>query len=170
VNNFIKIILVILLVFGAYSWNDNRVSETKDDWINYSFNNENINVMFPANPKIETALSMGIDVKLVKVKKFKNKYIVGLTKGIDEFSDETFYPFSLVKKGATIKTSKQISVDGFIGKEFYMDFNGKESIMRFIKYNDFLITQLAIYKKENKEKGEIDKFFKSLNINKERIN
>jgi hypothetical protein len=164
-NNIIKLILIVCLSFGAYTWNKTNNFGHENNWISYSFVKEKINVKFPENPKIEINSAMGINIKLARIKKFENEYIVGLTTGGD-FSQNKLYPYSLEKKGASIKSNKIISVDGFIGREFHMYFKGKEAIQRFIKYNGILVTQLAIYKKENKQKGEIDKFFKSLNINK----
>ena len=78
------------------------------------------------------------------------------------FSSDDMYPFSLTKKGAIIKSEKDIIINGYIGKEYRLVFNGKSVIQHFIKYEGSLINQLSIYKKSDLTDMKVGFFFKSL--------
>jgi hypothetical protein len=160
-NSFFKLFLVIGAIYGSYTWFNSDEGLKESDWVNYQFTLLNIKASFPLKPRVDNKKVQGTQVEFVTVNESKNHYSVGVVNGIS-FNSDDMYPFSLINKGAVIKSEKDIYINGYIGKEYQLVLNGKSVIQHFIKYKGSLINQLTIYKKTDITDKKVDFFFKSL--------
>ena len=148
-NNIVKLIILGLVVFGAYSaFNSKGISKTSDEnvtssWVRYSFISERFSAMFPSKPKVKNISNQGVTVEFAETKTNDGRFSVGVVRGI-EISEEAFYPFSLIKKGAKLDSSYSIEVSGYHGKEFSLSFGKQVVTQRFINYEGALVTQTSI--------------------------
>jgi hypothetical protein len=158
---FFKLLLVIGATYGSYKWVNSNDGIKENDWVNHQFTLLNVKVSFPMKPRIDKRNVEGTQFEFATTNESKNQYVVSVMSGIN-FNSDDMYPFSLTKKGAIIKSEKDITINGYIGKEYRLVFNGKSVIQHFIKYEGSLINQLSIYKKSELTEMKVDFFFKSL--------
>jgi len=158
-----RLLLIAVAIFFSYKWLDSRSSEKLVLSIPYQFEVENIQVKFPIKPVVDKHSAGAVQIELVRARKLNNQYIIGVTKG-GGISESDFYPYSFTNKGAVIRSESEITVKGYSGKEFKLDFNGERVIQRFIKYKTSQINQIAIFAKGNFESGNIQDFMDSITL------
>lgn len=160
-NNLLKLVLVISVIYGCYKWVNSNDALNESDWVMHQFTLLNIKASFPLKPRVNSSNVDGGKIEFATIHESKNQYFVSIVKGND-FNRDAMYPYSLTNKGAIIKSEKEIVINGHIGKEYLLSLNGKSVIQHFIKYKGSLITQLSIYKKSDITDMKVDYFFNSL--------
>jgi hypothetical protein len=162
-SNIVKFVFVICIAFGAYKFWGNEGAQNTKEWVSYEFNLEDVEVKFPVTPLVDKQDVQGFQIEMARARKYNSQYIISILKGKD-LSASDYYPSSLINKGASIESSKDIIVNGFIGKEYNLKLNGQLVTQRFIEYNGSLLNQLIIHAPDSDSKSESKSFFESLVI------
>ena len=153
-NGIVKIVVIALVMFGAYSAFNSKSPEADlvevdtSNWVSYNFSSENVSVKFPIEPKVSNVSNQDIAMEFAQAKNAVGSFSVGVMR-VNAISEDDFYPFSLTKKGAKVNSSSPINVSGYTGKKYTLSFGEKKVYQRFINYKGLLLTQTSIVSHDN---------------------
>lgn len=149
-------------------------------WVDFHEPEGRYRVKFPQTPGTPIAQRQPVgngenmDIKLIPLNLGSEAFVSGhavvpaALAGVpaDQFLDLATNDQSAQAKGATIRSRKQITYQGFPGREVVIDFPGKKTptVMRVIMANDRMIMLVAASENAAADQPRVKTFFESLKI------